>query len=423
MSAKLLIKRQRKNYVVIGWIAIIFLSQGVYGPLGLSSLAIFLMAISLVPVIFLSIFAKHLVCELRFMRYNIFLMLLTIFFGGIGVFYGGPKYPQYIGTLVFHQIFIAAIIIVIRPVGIFIALKCAAYINIFFVGLQILGGLLNIDSLVKLDSLFVMKGENIEYFSLIPRASGLMTEPAHLSYLLLPIILIMSLSSRKENKIYSGGKYLFLMAYFLTFSLVAYMQILGAFLICNLRKLSLKRLFLGVLISLIVFSIYSSIPFAKDRISGVEEIIDGSNTKQSSVFAIQSNALVTFSSLKEAPFFGRGLTSHRGTYDDVIESIYSVPIEENWKGLNQNDAGSLPLLMLSETGLIGFVLFYGFIFFSFKYFYSKIESEISIFGLAFSLSLLFDGIRFGQLASIHLMLSIQMIFYCLAALKSKNQEV
>jgi len=132
--------------------------------------------------------------------------------------------------------------------------------------------------------------------------------------------------------------------------------------------------------------------------------------------------LVTLSSLKEAPLFGKGITSHRGTYDDVIEIFYGDTLDENWRGLNQNDAGSLFLLMLSETGFIGFILFYGAIIFSIKYFSSRLKSEIATFGFAFSLTLFFDGIRYGQLASIHIMLSIQMILYCLAFLKSKNSK-
>jgi O-antigen ligase len=145
------------------------------------------------------------------------------------------------------------------------------------------------------------------------------------------------------------------------------------------------------------------------RIAGINDLVSGEQTKESSILSIQSNFLVMLESLKLNPFFGGGLTSHRATYDYFIGSIFPDFTEGGFLGLNQNDGSSLYILLLSETGLIGFLLFLYFVFKAIIKFRNNLENKL--IGFAFAISLLFVGLRFGNIATFYIM------FYVLVILK------
>ena len=80
-----------------------------------------------------------------------------------------------------------------------------------------------------------------------------------------------------------------------------------------------------------------------------------------STFAIFSNFLVTKESLSNNPLIGSGIGTHALNYDKYIGIYFS---EDNiWREmeLNREDANSLMLRLLSETGIIGAALFLLFI--------------------------------------------------------------
>jgi hypothetical protein len=331
-------------------------------------------------------------------------------------------YPSYLLSIAIHQIFYMICLVLLGPIGIWRSLRTVIWINIVAVAVQIGGALVGSDELVQLSFLGVDKGSSIEYWSFLPRASGLATEPAHLSYLLLPPLLLTLLGSRVNHTLwrrYDRGP--FLVCYLLTMSIVAYLQLTIALLAANLQRRRIKTLLLTILSVVALGSALMAIPFARDRIDSTLILLNGETTNSSSVFAIQSNSLVALHSMEEAPILGNGITSHRVTYEATIGNLFDFAIDETWQGLNQNDAGSLLLLLLSETGLVGFVVFFVFVSMAVLRF-SRLRGELALLGLVHALALGVVGLRYGQFASPYIMLNMQVVIFCLAALAKTSSR-
>jgi hypothetical protein len=78
-----------------------------------------------------------------------------------------------------------------------------------------------------------------------------------------------------------------------------------------------------------------------------------------STFTLYTNALIAWKSFLRNPFFGSGLGSHSISYDYFINDI--VEVNRAPLLLNQNDANSLFLRILSELGIFGIFVFIYFI--------------------------------------------------------------
>ena len=251
----------------------------------------------------------------------------------------------------------------------------------------------------------------VEFISIFPRASGIITEPSHLSYIILPII-IMSLYNFKDYYFKSYIKKFLLLFYFFTFSIISYFQLFLVYVVYSLRKFSIFKLlkFSLIVIVLVLFFINFDVFF--NRINGINNVVAGDDTKESSVLSIQSNLLVMMESLKIHPLFGGGLTSHRITYDQFIGSLFPQFTEGGLLGLNQNDAGSLYILLLSEFGIVGFLCFMFFMIKCILRFYKQLERNIIPFSFAITLLLL--SFRYGNIASFYILFYLQVVFMGLA---------
>ncbi|HXQ52397.1 MAG TPA: hypothetical protein VN802_14990 [Stellaceae bacterium] len=75
-----------------------------------------------------------------------------------------------------------------------------------------------------------------------------------------------------------------------------------------------------------------------------------------SALAIAANAVVAVDNLEERPLLGMGLGAHPVTYDDLVPD-FAYNNEAGLNGLNKDDAASLLLRLLSETGLLGTLAF------------------------------------------------------------------
>ena len=407
------LNRSGSNAVAPVLMTLVLSFQGLPAPFGVSSLAVATMIATMPIVVALAIVAKRNGGEARFVRHNTVLMAVFVFFAVVAEWNGGLAYPSYLISIGIHQCFFAACLLASGAEGVWRAYKAAALINVAFVTLQMIGGLIGSSDLVRLSFLGVMKG-SIEYWLSLPRASGLMTEPAHLSYLLLPPLLVTLLAGREAPQEMRSGRLAMLASYVLTLSLVAYVQLGIALVIGSIRQRSFKTLAVSCVAIAALGSAYVSIPFASDRINGVLALAEGDATDQSSVFAIQSNALVTATSLGEAPLLGLGITSHRQSYERIIEFLFDFPIDDAWLGLNKDDAGSLVLLLLSEGGVAGLALFVGFVGYAVIRI-SRMRGAVAIIGLAHALTLAVVGLRYGQWASVHIMLNLQVVLFCLAS--------
>jgi len=76
-----------------------------------------------------------------------------------------------------------------------------------------------------------------------------------------------------------------------------------------------------------------------------------------SVFALTSNAVVAYQSLKNDPLFGSGLGSHPVSYDKFMSTPEAKIFLGGYAGaINKNDACSLLVRLFSETGLLGVIM-------------------------------------------------------------------
>ena len=398
-------------------LAFVMLTVGMNFSYGTSSVGVFLMILS-IPFLIGVIIRQRVLdrIQTRFILYQVPLVAIFLLSGLTALFKGGMAYPSYLASIVLHISFFTGCLLVIGPLAVTRVFLIVGSINIFFYLVQIVGSLTNSPTLLYLDFLYIMKGSSIEVFGLFPRASGLMSEPVHLSYLLLPTILLLYFSGSNYLTRRPRIKMFFLTAYVATFSLVAIVQLAITFGIHVFANKSFKQL-VGALFLLgaLAYS-YSLIPLAEGRLGAVSEIFEGNETKESSVFAIQANVLVAAKNVSESPILGGGLTSHRRVFEESMESLFSYKIDDSWLDLNKNDASSLYILLLSEMGVLGlsiYLILLGYLILTF----GKSISIIGGVGLAHATVLAVVSLRYGQVASLHIMLNLQVSLYCLAMLK------
>jgi hypothetical protein len=210
----------------------------------------------------------------------------------------------------------------------------------------------------------------VEIFGVLPRLFGLSTEPSHFAVMLLPsVYLVLTnfyLKNYSINRFFNISRYIIILAFILSFSVVGYF---GFFLIIlfyflNSQKLNfIKFVTLFVLFIVVIFFIYnSSLSQKVNSLINSSYDISGTNytTNDQTAFALLSNLLVAKEGLFSSNFIGTGINSHQLTYNKFITNLFSqdnIPAE-----LNKETAGSLFIRITSEFGLLGIFLFFIFLY-------------------------------------------------------------
>lgn len=212
-----------------------------------------------------------------------------------------------------------------------------------------------------------LKESNISY-----RFQSITQEPSYIAFLFSPIIFICLCNTAGENS-YSIARIwrvLFVIAYLLTLSLVAYVGLLLMVMLIFYRTITVRKM-LGSMIffSLIAASVtitYFALDTIRLRVDdtmyGLVNPIDRNGTYREinlSTYAILSNAYVTKKSLGDQPLTGVGLGNYELAYDKYLPK----EMREYWS-LNRADANSASLRLITETGLLGFLAFVCFILFN-----------------------------------------------------------
>jgi hypothetical protein len=159
----------------------------------------------------------------------------------------------------------------------------------------------------------------------------------------------------------------FVVGYVLTFSAVAYFSIILILLLMYFQNFTLRKLtyvfFVFFGISVLAYIAYENLEEIKKRVDdtyvGVTEGIIANErytTVNLSTYSLLSNAYATKRSLEEQPLTGGGLGNYSLIYDKYIPSRLKEYIM-----LSSEEASSLGLRLLAETGLIGFLAFCFFI--------------------------------------------------------------
>lgn len=205
------------------------------------------------------------------------------------------------------------------------------------------------------------------------RVNSILPEPASFCYSMMPAFFVALTSFSKKNFKFLGKwkSLVIISSFFLTFSTVGYIGITTSLflLIYNYRR-RIGYVFLGAIsIFLLIFFLWNNISDFRMRIDDSVNVLTGKaslETVNLSTFTLFSNALVAYNSFKDNPVFGSGLGSHQISYYKYIGQV--IDVDELSTFLNFNDANSLFLRLLSETGLFGLLIV---LFFIFRFYLSR----------------------------------------------------
>jgi len=199
------------------------------------------------------------------------------------------------------------------------------------------------------------------------RVNSILPEPSFFCIVMMPAFFT-SMASLSHNgvKLMSGWKSaIIVISVFLAFSATGYVGFLCAtflLLVNHYRKHHVAAY--AILICLLFYMVYNNVYEVRVRIDDSADVLRGrttlanANPSTNSLFA---NALVAYNSFKANPAFGSGLGSHKVSYEKYIGDIRGDD-SEYVDMINREDAASLFLRLVSETGLLGVLLFFIFIF-------------------------------------------------------------
>jgi len=198
------------------------------------------------------------------------------------------------------------------------------------------------------------------------RINSITPEPADFCYVMMPAFFVALTSFSKSNfKFLNKWKsVIIIFSVFFSFSLVGYIGILLSIALLFYNYGKIRHLIFGTTFILIIsFFAYKNITELRIRVDDSVNVIAGKMELHSanlSTFALFSNALVAYESFKDNPVFGSGLGSHEISYNRCIGKV--INNDEIIAFIKFQDANSLFLRLLSETGLFGILCFFWFIF-------------------------------------------------------------
>ena len=198
------------------------------------------------------------------------------------------------------------------------------------------------------------------------RVNSILSEPSIFCFAMMPAFFV-SISSFSKNNFRFLKKWkslIIISSVFFSFSLVGYIGMIVSLALLFYNYVKIRYLAIGsALIVVVMFFAYNNIGDIKIRVDDSIDVLTGKMNLYSanlSTFTLFSNALVAYESFKDNPVFGSGLGSHEISYNRYIGKV--VDIDKVVMFLNVEDANSLFLRLLSETGLFGLLLIFYFIF-------------------------------------------------------------
>jgi len=210
----------------------------------------------------------------------------------------------------------------------------------------------------------------------ILRVTSIMQEPAHLGAAMAPALFISILNIIRRAKLFISKKvsWLIIICVLLSFSLVSYLGIIFSFILIMLNYKEIKLIVLCALVMLALgFTAYQTLPSIKLRINDTVNVIMGKTLLEKAnltTFTFCSNGFVAYKSFRNNPLSGSGLGSHPLSFDRYISEV--VDPDKIKYILNKEDASGLFFRLLSETGLLGVLLFFYFIF---RFYVSKVRDH------------------------------------------------
>ena len=269
-----------------------------------------------------------------------------------------------------------------------------------------------------------------EIFSVLPRAIGLSTEPAHYALIILPgvYIALLVLLNRSGNLGFKNKKtaFIILVGYILSFSLVAFLGLFLCFvsILAYERKSGflIKSIFVSLFVGLVL--VISLTPIGSKATSFIKLQNDISGHEYTgedlSAFALVSNMMVAKEALKSSHFLGTGLNTHKDSYDKTIYKQFQI--SQVLMELNKEDAGSLFIRITSEFGIPGIL---SLIIFLIHYRLGRNfeSSSIKTINAMCLVVLISYCARTGSYLSINFILFVALYYYSFRILKTENSLI
>jgi len=212
------------------------------------------------------------------------------------------------------------------------------------------------------------------------RVNSVFSEPSYYATTLAPafFISLLNVFSRKTFFISKKWSYFMIFTYFLSFSSLG---IIGVFLAGFFILIRFGYLFFAVLfLPLSIFSFtlaYTNIPEFQERFDSTVEVFSGeefnSYTVHGSSFILFDNYQVARKNFSQNPFFGTGLGSHQFAFEkySLTNDLLDVGLDGN-----SQDANSMFLRLMSETGLYGMLFILIFLFKNFLNIRTALNEEV-----------------------------------------------
>lgn len=202
-----------------------------------------------------------------------------------------------------------------------------------------------------------------EAFGVLPRAIGIMREPAHLVAFLLPALYlsIQRLFGNRDlrERIVARSALLVVAGYLLTFSLNGYLGLGVVLASATAQKYARQKIRLALVLVVggaVTLGAGMGIESIRMRLLQLVSFDPQSlDTNNLSTFAFLSNGLVTYRVAVESNGMGFGINSHPVSYDRYIGGFFSA--FKIVMRLNNADAASLYFRLLSELGVFGLLGF------------------------------------------------------------------
>lgn len=193
------------------------------------------------------------------------------------------------------------------------------------------------------------------------RINSVFSEPTHLACVLAPAFFVSIYNLFTRNTYYlSKWKGIAIMAvYILSFSGLGQAGIFLTFLFLAISYGLVRYIIILIPVTIITFNVlYNNVSDFRDRLDGLVSLFSGEKfvqgTTHGSSFILYNNYTVALKNFTTNPLLGTGLGSHVVAFDK-----YSLARDFKTFGFNFNgqDANSMFLRLMSETGLFGLFIF------------------------------------------------------------------
>jgi hypothetical protein len=300
--------------------------------------------------------------------YLIALLVLTEIFGPFGL-----SIKSFI-SFILIMLFLFAVNEMLKSIGIKEAIYL--YLNIcFYVCLfGLIQILIYIYTNLNINPLSLMGGYLIP--DLVPRINSIFAEPSSFGFFCYLAVAILVFDNRKQIVINKLKKVVIWTAFIASGSASAYVFLI-ILLIIKIWKFNIRNyLYISALLLVLVYMYFTS-NGVQSRFDQVYQmgygILFADIEKMdyqfgTSALALYNNFIVAVNSIKSSLVLGSGIGNHSMAYQEYI--IFSMLPDV---GLNMEDANSMYLRIVSETGLVGII---GFMYFVLRH-YSKSRFKIT----------------------------------------------